>query len=58
MLWTCGDERYLSDTTCCMYHSMSSGYEAKEAEMKEYSLFLEKYQYIFQKTAEKVLTKE
>lgn len=58
MLWLCGDERYLSPFTFCMYHSLSSGQYGKAEEMKEYGNFLRNYQGAFESLADGVLTKE
>lgn len=58
MLWCKGDERYLSPTTFCMYHSLSTGLSGKANQMKEYSVFIQKYQDIFQEDAKDILTKQ
>lgn len=60
MLWCLGDERYLYNKTCCMYHGMSSFTFGKTKQIEQYSIFLKKYQQSFQKIIidKQILTKQ
>lgn len=58
LLWCKGDERYLAPTTFCMYHGLSTGNFGKANELKEFSVFIEKYQDIFEECVKQILTEE
>lgn len=58
MLWCFGDEKYLSPSTFCMFHAMSSGYGGKTDEIKEYGQFLKKYQDVLLEKVQGILTPE
>lgn len=58
MLWCKGDERYLSPSTLCMYHAMSSGMGGKADEIKDYGDVLKKYQGFFEQNVSQILTAE
>lgn len=47
MLWAIGDERYLHPKSFCMYHSMSSGNHGKTEQLKNFGIFIERYQQFF-----------
>lgn len=57
-LWCLGDERYLSPSTLCMYHAMSSGLCGKSDEIKDYGDVLKKYQSFFEQNMNGILTEE
>lgn len=58
--WCLGDERYIYNKTCCMYHSLSSGNYGKAKQLKEYGDYMEKLQQELQDTiiSKDILTKE